>query len=62
MALAPQTRFRALFWVVAVLGLVVVGLQFVRPELTNPPVTAELQAPPEVKAVFRELLLQLPLK
>jgi len=53
MALVSQTRFRALFWVVAVLGLVIVGLQFVRPELTNPPVTAELQAPPEVKAVLR---------
>ncbi len=29
------------------------GLQFVRPELTNPPVTAELAAPPEVKQVLR---------
>jgi len=53
MVLVLQTRFRTLFWVVAILGLVVVGLQFVRPELTNPPVTAELQAPPEVKAVLK---------
>ena len=28
-------------------------LQFIRPTLTNPPVTAELQAPPEVKQILR---------
>ena len=28
-------------------------LQFVRPELMNPPVTAEIQAPPEVKAILK---------
>jgi hypothetical protein len=28
-------------------------LQFVRPELKNPPVSAELQAPPEVKAILK---------
>jgi len=36
-----------------VLVLVFVGIQFVRPELSNPPVTAELQAPPEVKQVLK---------
>jgi hypothetical protein len=51
--MASQTRFRALLWMVAVLALVFAGLQFVRPELTNPPVTAELQAPAEVKAVLK---------
>ena len=34
--------------------MVFVGLQFIRPTLTNPPVTAELQAPPEVRAVLRQ--------
>ncbi|MCU1322345.1 MAG: hypothetical protein JWM43_1994 [Acidobacteriaceae bacterium] len=38
----------------AALGCVVfVMLQFVRPALTNPPVAAEIQAPPEVKAVLK---------
>jgi Haem-binding domain/Cytochrome P460 len=36
-----------------VLVIAFAGIQFVRPELTNPPVTAELQAPPEVKQVLR---------
>jgi Haem-binding domain/Cytochrome P460 len=53
MATGSQSRFRALGWIVVVLGLVFVGLQFVRPELTNPPVTAELQAPPEVMQVLK---------
>jgi hypothetical protein len=30
-----------------------VGIQFIRPALTNSPVTAELQAPPEVKEILR---------
>jgi Haem-binding domain/Cytochrome P460 len=34
-------------------GVVFVGLQFVRPALTNPPVMAEIQAPDDVKAVLR---------
>jgi Haem-binding domain/Cytochrome P460 len=37
----------------AILGIAFVAVQFIRPELTNPPVTAELQAPPEVKQVLR---------
>jgi Haem-binding domain/Cytochrome P460 len=53
MASAPRTAFRALFWIGAILCIVFVGIQFTRPELTNPPVTAELQAPPEVKQVLR---------
>ena len=39
-------------WIVAVLLLVFLALQFMRPELNNPPVTAELQAPPEVKQIL----------
>lgn len=39
-------------WLVAVLLLVFLALQFMRPELNNPPVTADLQAPPEVKQIL----------
>jgi hypothetical protein len=38
---------------VGFVGLVFAGLQFVRPQLNNPPVTAELQAPPEVKQILK---------
>lgn len=53
MVSGSSTRFRTLGWLVAVLALVFVALQFVRPKLTNPPVTAELQAPPEVMQVLK---------
>ncbi len=53
MASRAETRFRRLLWTVVVLVVVFVCLQFIRPELTNPPVTAELQAPPEVKQVLK---------
>src|SRR5260370_38859252 len=33
--------------------LVFAGLQFVRPELRNPPISAEIQAPADVKAIFK---------
>jgi hypothetical protein len=45
--------FRAVLWVVVILVVGFVCIQFIRPELTNPPVTAELQAPEEVKQVLR---------
>jgi hypothetical protein len=44
---------RTIFWIGAILGIGFVCIQFLRPELTNPPVTAEIQAPPEVKQVLR---------
>jgi Haem-binding domain/Cytochrome P460 len=50
---APRRRFRGLIWLVVILGVGFVCLQFIRPELTNPPVTAELQAPEEVKQILR---------
>jgi Haem-binding domain len=53
MSLASRARFRAIGWIGAVLCLGFVGIQFIRPTLTNPPVTAELQAPPEVKQILR---------
>src|ERR1700733_6117566 len=48
-----RARFRWLVWVVVALVVAFVVIQFIRPELTNPPVTAELQAPAEVKEVLR---------
>jgi cbb3-type cytochrome oxidase cytochrome c subunit len=53
MTSAPRSGFRTLLLIGAILGLAFVCIQFIRPELTNPPVTAELQAPPEVKQVLR---------
>src|ERR1700679_1264053 len=53
MALASGARFRTLGWIGAILCLGFVGIQFFRPELTNPPVTAELQAPPVGKQILR---------
>jgi hypothetical protein len=44
-------------WLFVVLLIAAVGVQFVRPRLTNqlanPPVTAELAAPPQVKQILR---------
>jgi hypothetical protein len=54
MASAYGARVRAVLWIAVLAGLVFLGLQFIRPTLTNPPVTAELQAPPEVRAVLRQ--------
>jgi hypothetical protein len=53
MASRPEARFRVLLWTAVVLVVVFVCLQFIRPGLTNPPVTADLQAPPEVKQVLK---------
>jgi hypothetical protein len=51
----PQTQphFKVWAWPVSILGLLIVSAQFIRPELTNPPVTADLQAPPAVKEILR---------
>jgi hypothetical protein len=51
--MASNARFRAVVWIVVVLGVGFAALQCVRPSLPNPPVTAELQAPPEVKEILR---------
>jgi hypothetical protein len=53
MATKRRVRFRALQWAAAILGMAFVGIQFIRPKVTNPPVTAELQAPPEVKQILQ---------
>lgn len=38
---------------ITVFLLVFLSLQFIRPEVGNPPVTADLQAPPQVKEILR---------
>lgn len=43
----------ALVRTAVILGVVFIGIQFIRPELSNPPVTADLQAPPEVKQILK---------
>jgi hypothetical protein len=53
MAAGSNTRVRTLIWLAAVLCFAFIAIQFIRPQLTNPPVTAELQAPPEVKQVLK---------
>jgi hypothetical protein len=44
---------KALVWAGGVFCIAWISLQFVRPELTNPPVTSEIQVPPEVRQILR---------
>src|ERR1700761_9852556 len=53
MATGSQSRFRGLAWLVAIGCIAFIGMQCIRPALDNPPVTAELQAPPEVKQILQ---------
>lgn len=48
-----NSSLRALVWIAAFFGILFVALQFIRPELTNPPVAADLSAPPDVKQILR---------
>jgi hypothetical protein len=48
-----QTRFPPSAFVAALLGIVFLGMQFIRPELKNAPVTADLQVPPQVRQILR---------
>jgi len=51
---APSpSRFKTLSRIVVILGILFVGIQFIRPQITHPPVTADLQAPPEVKQILK---------
>ena len=45
-------RRRTFVWIVTILGIAFAGIQFIRPALPNPPVTADLQAPAEVKQIL----------
>ncbi|MGJ5818421.1 heme-binding domain-containing protein [Paludibaculum fermentans] len=49
----PSAFRRAVFPILVAGVAVFACLQFLRPELTNPPVTSELQAPPEVRNILR---------
>jgi hypothetical protein len=44
---------KALVWAGGVFCIAWISLQFVRPELTNPPVISEIQVPPEVRQILR---------
>jgi Haem-binding domain/Cytochrome P460 len=48
-----RTWLKLLAWLAAIGFAVFVAIQFVRPALPNPPVTADLDAPPEVKAILQ---------
>jgi len=47
-------RFRVLARIIALLIVGFLGAQFIRPELANPRVTAELQTPAEVKRILKK--------
>jgi hypothetical protein len=53
MAAGSSCRFRALRWTAGGLFVAFLAIQFIRPQLTNPPVTAELQTSPEVKEILK---------
>ncbi|MEO6816793.1 MAG: heme-binding domain-containing protein [Edaphobacter sp.] len=52
MARTSPQRLR-LIQIAVVAGIVFIAIQFIRPTLTNPPVTADLQAPPQVKQILK---------
>jgi mono/diheme cytochrome c family protein len=52
MAIFSRTNVRALGLIIGVLFAGFVAIQFYRPQLTNPPVLADFQAPPTVKQIF----------
>jgi len=51
--MAAPSQGKVLRWAIVFCFLVFLGIQFVRPKIENPPVTAEIDAPPEVKQVLR---------
>lgn len=53
MAAGSSCRFQALRWTAGGLFVAFLAIQFIRPQLTNPPVTAELQTSPEVKEILK---------
>jgi hypothetical protein len=48
-----RSNTRILVWLGAAALAIFIALQLVNPRIANPPVTAELAAPPEVKRVFK---------
>jgi hypothetical protein len=53
MTTESKSRVRSFVLLAVILCVIFLALQFMRPELTNPPVTAELQAPPQVKQILQ---------
>ena len=53
MVAESPTRLEALGWLIAIGCIGFAGIQFIRPKLDDPPVTAELQAPAEIKQILR---------
>jgi hypothetical protein len=53
MAHPTHTRSKKFLWWLATPLLVFLAIQLIRPPLTNPPVTAELNAPPQVRTILR---------
>lgn len=51
--MAATSRSRPFLSALAILLIAAFGMQFARPRLTNPPVTAELSAPPQVQQILR---------
>jgi Haem-binding domain len=52
---SKAARFGRIAATVCGLGLVVsIAIQFIRPAISNPPVTADLAAPEEVKQILRK--------
>ena len=49
----PMWLYRRILQASGVILLILIGVQFIRPKLNDPPVTAEIVAPPEVKSIFR---------
>jgi hypothetical protein len=47
------SRARVFIWIVLVLAIGFLMIQFARPDLANPPVTADWQAPEDVKAILK---------
>jgi hypothetical protein len=52
MSTNPPFRWAGLARILTILVVAFVAVQFIRPELKNPPVTADLQAPPQVKQIL----------
>ena len=49
----PMWLYRRILQASGVILLILIGVQFIRPKLNDPPVTAEIVAPLEVKSIFR---------
>lgn len=52
--MAKKNRFRKKWLLAGIIVLLCfIGIQFIRPGITNPPVTADMAAPPEVKQILK---------